>query len=109
MKITVTENLFRDAFRLAGRGDQFSYEALGLIFEYMEDMERDTGNELELDVVAICCELSEESWGDIAARYNIDLSDAEDDCDRREAVRDYLDYHTTIVGETADGFIYVQF
>ena len=46
MKITVNEYQFRDAFR--SRPNTFSYDALGKLFEFYEDMEESTGEEIEL-------------------------------------------------------------
>ena len=57
MIIKVTKSMFRDAFRTMGRADQFSYEALGALFDYLDDMDCDAS--LELDVIALCCEFSE--------------------------------------------------
>ena len=37
MKQTVSKGMFRDAFKACGRGDQFSYEALGILFDYLEE------------------------------------------------------------------------
>jgi hypothetical protein len=107
MKTTLSVYDFRDAFIRAGRKDQFSYAALGLIFEYLEDQERDLGEEYELDVVGICCELSEESPEEIARNYSIDL---EDDGNELNNVLDYLHDETTVIGTTEDGkIVYVQF
>lgn len=36
MIIKVTESTFIDAFKNMGRGDQFSREGLGLLFDYYE-------------------------------------------------------------------------
>jgi hypothetical protein len=53
MKQTINHaSQFRDAFRAAGRQDQFSYEALGLLFDYLEDVHPD----YELDVIGLCCD-----------------------------------------------------
>ena len=47
MKITIdSASQFRDAFHRANRGTQFSYEALGLLFDYFEECDPD----MELDV-----------------------------------------------------------
>ena len=106
----VTKSSFIDAFKRSSRKDQFSYEALEAIFEYLEDYSNDTGENVELDIVAICCEWVEEGWEVIAMNWGIDLEGCEDDQDKIEAVRDYLDYHTRCTllpdGET---FVYVQF
>lgn len=46
---------FRDEFRAYGRGDQFSYHALGALFDWYDNL----GEDIELDVIAICCD-----WGE---------------------------------------------
>lgn len=98
---------FRDAFHQAGRGNQFSYEALGLIFDYLEDC----GSDVELDVIAICCEFVEEDWKDIVSYYSIRGFDAcEDEDSKISAVIKHLQDNTAFVGETSSGtFVYVQF
>ena len=50
---------FRQAFFNQGRGNQFSYEGLKALFDYLEEQERDTGEEMELDVIELCGEYSE--------------------------------------------------
>jgi hypothetical protein len=58
MKQTITESRFHEAFHNAGRADQFSRAARSALFEYLEGCEAG-GEEMELDVVAICCDFSE--------------------------------------------------
>lgn len=70
-----TVSTFRDEFRACGRVDQFSYEALGLLFDYFEAFEMDTGEEIELDVISICCDFSEDSPENIRDQYGIDGDD----------------------------------
>jgi len=108
MKTTVSRYDFERAFVDAGRKDQFSYEALGLLFDYFESYEEETGEEIELDVIAICCEYSEDTIEDIANNYRIDLVDVDEE-DQADFVRNYLEAHTTLVGETATGFVYLAF
>lgn len=50
---------FRQAFHNHDRGNQFSYEALQALFNHLEEVEGETGEEMELDVIALCCEYSE--------------------------------------------------
>lgn len=110
MKTTVSIYDFRDAFVRAGRKDQFSYEALELIYNYLEDQENDTGYEYELDVIGLCCELSEDYCEDIAANYSIDISECIDEQTTIETVLNYLHDETTVIGTTAAGnIVYVQF
>jgi hypothetical protein len=114
MKTTVSLYDFERAFADYNRKENFSYEGLRLLFEYFEEYEESTGEEVELDVISICCDYSEESTSDIARNYSIDLShlDAEDeDYEEQcaEVVREYLEHNTTIVGETSTGFVYACF
>ena len=55
MHKTIDANGFRKAFHDMGRGKQFSYEALGVLFEHYEECFPDS----ELDVIAICCDWTE--------------------------------------------------
>lgn len=55
MKITVTFSDFVDAFRHAGRQDTFSYDGLRALFDFLEEVERDIGEEIDLDLNALCC------------------------------------------------------
>lgn len=109
MKQTINVSEFRDAFRRMDRNN-FSYEALGMLFEYFENLEEDTGEEMELDVIAICCDYNEDSPEDIADNYSIDLSelDEDDDVGKENAVMDYLNDHTSVIGQTSSGTIIYQ-
>ncbi len=102
---------FREAFRLAGREDQFSYEGLEVLFDYLEELSEDTGETVELDVVALCCDYYETSIQELIDNYNIDLSEVDkDDPDSIiEVVREYLEDNTSVCGEVSDGFVYAAF
>jgi hypothetical protein len=107
---TVNSSDFHNAFNRMDRGNQFSYEALNLIYEYLESIESDTGEPIELDVIAICCEYSEDDYESIASSYSIDLEGIEVEELQIEAVRKYLEDNTTLVGEPSYGyFVYEQF
>jgi hypothetical protein len=99
-----TAGQFRDAFARIGRKDQFSYEALGLLFDYLDEC----GENVELDVVAICCEYSEMNADEVRECYRID-----DECYRIDDdtdVEEYLNEHTLIVGKTdAGAYVFAQF
>jgi len=109
MKTTVSLYDFRDAFRACGRADQFSYEGLEVLFDYLEQYEDDTGEELELDVIALCCDFYEDTTESIAANYSVDLTDCEDEDEKAEAVREYLEDNGALVGEVTGGFVYRAF
>lgn len=59
MKKTINEYQFSDAFVEMGRENQFSYEGRKALFNYLEQYEEETGSEMELDVIALCCEFTE--------------------------------------------------
>ena len=109
MKTTVYLEDFRAAFNRAGRGEQFSYEGLQLIYDYIDEYERDSGEEIELDVIALCCEWAEDSPKNIADQYEIDLEGIEED-EITQAIMDYLCDQTTAYEVPSEGtIIYVQF
>lgn len=58
MKQTINFNQFVDEFN-AIRPDNFSYDGLRALFDYLEQYEEDCDTEIELDVIAICCEYTE--------------------------------------------------
>lgn len=114
MKQTIDFSDFRAAFVRMNRAENFSHEGLEILFDYLEEMEADTGTELELDVIALCCEYDEEDWSTVAEQYGIDLSDCEADEERVETVREYLSDETMLCGEFEDDdgvtrFVYARF
>lgn len=59
MKSTVNRSDFHNAFKDMGRGEQFSYDGLDALFDWLEVYEENTGTEVELDVIALCCDFTE--------------------------------------------------
>ena len=79
MKTTVNEYAFRRAFETMDRSNNFSYAGLGALFDYFEQYEEDTGKEIELDVIAICCEFSEyASLAEFQADYGTEYETIDD-------------------------------
>ena len=101
---------FREAFRLAGRMDQFSYEGLEVLFDYLEELSDDIGEPVELDVIALCCDYAESSIQELIENYDIDVSDAYGDEEEiKSIVEEYLQDNTSVCGEVSDGFVYAAF
>ena len=69
MKKTVYMSDFFEAFDKHGRANQFKH-TLPQLFDYLEEYEADTGEELELDVIAICCDFTEWSSEDLAEEFD---------------------------------------
>lgn len=99
---TINLHDFRQAFHNMGRGEQFSYEALELIFNYFEECDP----EFDLDVIAICCDFSEMTHQEIADAYGIELDEGEE---LDEAVLTYLNRNTSVIGETDDTVVFLSF
>lgn len=107
---TVYKSDFIDAFSNAGRLSNFSVRAREMLFEYLEEYSDSTGEPVELDVIALCCDFNEDHWSDIANNYSIDLSDCDDEDEKIETVREYLEDNTYLIGKTYDGaFLYQVF
>jgi len=108
---TVNNSDFHYAFNRMDRGNQFSYEALNLIYEYLEQFEEQAGEQIELDVIAICCDYSEMTYEDVMTSYNIentDLLDTDDKEELEKLVLSYLEDRTQVLGHTSDGSIVFQ-
>ena len=92
---------FQDAFKNHGRGNQFTYEGLNALYDYLEEYEEETGESIELDVIAICCEYSE---------YE-NLDEFWEDYDKEDypTLEDIQDETCVIEIEGSDGFIIMCF
>ena len=92
----VTFSDFRQAFHNHDRGNQFSYEGMKALFDFLEEQERDTG-EIELDVIALCCNYVE---------YK-DFQEFKEDYPSIDSM-DHLRDETTVI-EFNDGFLIEAF
>ena len=100
MKQTIDLYTFRNAFYNMGRKDSFSYGGLEILFDYLEELEQTTGEEIELDVISLCGEFTESAIDELISAYDIDISDCDpDDAEAvEEAVLEYMNDHTTVCG-----------
>ena len=96
---------FINAFRAYGRQDQFSYEGLHILFDHLEEIDPSW----ELDVIALCCDYSEETAMDIAKSYSIDITEDDSDEDVLDKVTDYLSDQGALVGVTDHSIVYFNF
>lgn len=110
---TFNENDFIDEFKAYNREDNFSLKGLRILFESLEQLASDCEINIELDVIALCCEYNEDSIANIINNYSLDVTDCDDD-EKIETVQDYLVDNTSVSGsyEDDDGatyFIYQAF
>lgn len=97
---TISRTDFHDAFRDMGRGKQFSYEGKNALLDYLEELEDGTGEPIELDVIALCCDYTE--YDNLEA-FQSDYGD------EYKNISDIEDATTVIPIEGTDGFIIQQF
>ena len=94
MRETISRHRFIDVI-MKLRPDNFTYDGLHVLFEYIEEFEADTGQQIEFDPIALCCEYSEyanlqeiqetypsfefESWDDVEHETTVIRVEWEDD------------------------------
>jgi len=90
-------NDFEKEFRYYGREDNFSWEGLRALFDYLEQYEEDCDQEIELDIIALCCEYTEDSIQNIADNYGIEGD--------REEILETLRDNTQVIEVNKDNII----
>jgi hypothetical protein len=78
MKQRVNFAWFLESFRMMDRYEQFGFDALRVLFDYLEDLESDTGEEIELDVIALCCDYSVYTLDEFQRDYGAEYQSIED-------------------------------
>lgn len=77
---TINKCDFHDAFRIMDRLENFSYEGRSALFDYLTEIEESDGKPIELDVIALCCEFSEDRIENVLKEYNLEtFEDLEDE------------------------------
>ena len=76
------------------RNNQFTYEGKKALFDYLENYEEETDQQIELDVIAFCCEFTEyENLKELQENYS-DIENMEQ-----------LEEHTTVIKVNDERFI----
>lgn len=93
---------------------RWSYDGALALAEWLEQYAEDTGEPIELDIVALRCEFSEwESAIDISINYadspQRDDPDYDDDDEHHKAVIDWLNENTIVVLDNDDCIIFQDF
>ena len=97
----VEEYDFVQAFKDCNRTDHFTRDGLNVLFEHLVSLEEDTGEEIELDVVALCCEYYEYSLKE----YNNERSQQ---WETIEELAEHLADYTTVAGTTGRDTVIFQ-
>jgi hypothetical protein len=72
MKKTLNAHDFINEFEKSNRANQFTTQGLFRLYDYFEEYEAETGEDIELDIIAICCEYTESTLQQWAKDYNVD-------------------------------------
>jgi hypothetical protein len=115
MKQSVNLHTFRESFRTMGRHEQFSWQGLEALFDYLEELEDAIGDEVELDVIALCCDYSEHySACEAAQEYgwsgtDRDEDESEEDYSERaeDEALEWLRDRTSVI-EVSSGSVIIQ-
>ena len=100
MYSTVGFSDFYDGF--SSRRENFSYDGLQLLFDYFEEIEESTGEKIEFDPIAICCEYNEYTLEDFN-RENCTEFETLDE------IQDYVNENSIVVGLTDFTIVYLAF
>ena len=94
MKTTVSFSDFVDGFTKLDRKDQFSYDGLKLIFDYLESEEE----EIEFDPINICCTYTEYTLDEFNSDYETKFKTLQE-------IEDYVSFRSDTVGLTENSII----
>lgn len=116
MRTTITKYRFVDTFKQnEAYKDNFTVNGLVALFEYLEELEKDTGEEIELDVVALCGEYEEhaslQEFVDnyfLKSTYEELTEGCESEEEKEEAIREFLQKQAILI-EFDSGIIISQF
>ena len=99
MKATVNKNAFIEAFKKSDEhNNQFSPEALNLIFDYLEEIDEN----MDFDMVAICCNYVESTLDDINNDFDKNFKSISN-------ARKFLENRTNVIGVTNNSIVYENF
>jgi len=110
MKQSINFSDFKNAFDNL-RPNNFSLDALQIMFEYFEEYERDIGVEIEFDPIAICCEYVEEEADDIILHHCLEEAiEGLNEEEIKKAISEYIEESAIFIGITDNGtFVHQQF
>lgn len=88
-------------FREAGREDYFSYEGFNALYDYLEEFSECTGEDFEIDVIALCCKFTEyESWEEIYNDYSYSYNNESKTFEELEEEDELDDFKEWVQGRT---------
>jgi len=98
----------------------FTYQGKQVLFDYLESLESDTGEQIEFDPIAIRCDYSEATLEELIEQYS-DLAELCPEFNQEEpsikeweamhnTAKEFLENNTTLCGVTKDGgYVFQEF
>ena len=97
----VTETIFRDMFQ-AIRPDNFTRPGLVALFDHLENYEDETGEQVEFDVIGLCCDFDEyANWAEFSDEWDYFLFSNGIESENFEQLQEY----TTVIRFGDSSFI----
>ena len=106
---TFNEDDFINEFKLYNRLNNFSVKGLHILFESLEQTATDCEMNIEMDVIALCCEYNEDDLYSIVSNYDLDVTDLASDDLVAEFVEEYLQDNTSICRKYKDEYDVIHF
>ena len=94
---------FLEEFKKYDREKQFSYEGKKALFNYLNELGKDIGEPIELDVIALCCDFTEYSnLKEFCNNYGYTIGDDIEDIED-------IHYYTVVIPIDNESFIIQDF
>jgi hypothetical protein len=87
---------FKKQFILQYRDENFTIEALDVLYDYCIEYEESVGERLELDVIGLCSDFTEYTMEEVMTRYS-NFFDVHLDMDDDDKVVETLRSYTTVI------------
>mgnify|MGYP000424491670 FL=1 len=98
MKESITRYGFAHLFEEYNRKENFTYNGRLALFDYMEELEKDTGEQMECDIIGFCCDFSEyETVEECAKEYSLWSSEPDSYEEREEYALEELRDRTSVI------------
>jgi hypothetical protein len=84
------------------RPNSFTADALSQMFDWFEQYEHDTGEQVEFDPIAICCDFSQSTLEEVNSYYSKEFTSL-------GSCIEWLNDNTMVIATSGDWVVYQQF
>lgn len=98
MKQSITRYGFAHLFEEYNRKENFSYNGRLALFDYLEELEDHSGEQIECDIIGFCCDFSEyETVEECAKEYSLWCYEPDSYEEREEYALEQLRDRTSVI------------